>query len=129
MHGRRDPVNWEQNKNLTPAKHTSLAGASLWFALSYGGAILGDLAVNAIAARILGDQFGYSVIAVTSSTLLGQLGSLASNRGGLRDAARLAPGDRDGLRNLRRDVRAVTLTLLPAISLLTTAVTFVGSSQ
>ncbi|MBA2768840.1 MAG: hypothetical protein H0U35_06870, partial [Sporichthyaceae bacterium] len=43
--------------------------ATVWFGLSYGGAVLGYLAVNAFAARLLQDEFGYFVLAVTASTV------------------------------------------------------------
>jgi uncharacterized membrane protein YfcA len=75
------------------AGRLSLRGSIGWFALSYAGAILGYLAVNAFAARLLDDEFGYFVIAVTASTLLGQLGLIGVHRGGLREAARLGPDD------------------------------------
>jgi len=102
----------------------ALSGAIGWFAVSYGGAVLGYLAVNAFAARLLDDSFGYFVLAATVSTLLGQLGLMGVHRGGLREAARLEPGDDEGLRELRRGVRAVALVLLPSTSLVTAAVTF-----
>ena len=98
--------------------------ATVWFALSYGGAIVGYLAVFAFAARLLGDTFGYFVIAVTVSTLLGQLGLFGVHRGGLREAARLHPDDEEGLRDLRRGVRAVSLVALPCMSVLTATATF-----
>ncbi len=101
----------------------SLGGAIVWFGVSYGAAILGYLAVNAFAARLLGDTFGYFVLAVTVSTLLGQLGLIGVHRGGLREAARLQPGDDAGLSDLRRGVRAVSLTVLPATAVVTAAVT------
>ncbi len=102
----------------------SVGGAAVWFALAYGGAILGYLAVNAFAARLLDEDFGYFVIAVTISTVLGQLGLMGVHRAGLREAARLDTDDADGLRELRRGVRAVSLVMLPATSVATGAVTF-----
>ena len=102
----------------------SLRAAIVWFAFSYGGAILGYLAVNAFAGRLLGDRFGYFVIAMTVSTLLGQLGLIGVHRGGLREAARLQPDDLDALQDLRRGVRAVSWLTLPATSVATAAVTF-----
>src|SRR5262245_4572415 len=42
---------------------------------------------------------------------------MGAHRGGLREAARLHPGDVDGLRELRRGVRAISLITLPAFSL------------
>lgn len=102
----------------------SLRGSVGWFALAYAGAIAGYLAVNAFAARLLDDEFGYFVIAVTVSTLLGQLGLIGVHRGGLREAARLGPDDTEGLRDLRRGVRAVALVTLPLTSAVTAVVTF-----
>ena len=43
----------------------SHGAAIVWFGASYGGAILGYLALNAFAARLLGDTFGYFVLVVT----------------------------------------------------------------
>ncbi|CAN5635974.1 hypothetical protein BH24ACT11_BH24ACT11_19800 [soil metagenome] len=106
-----------------PARRLSLAAAAVWFALSYGGAILGYLAVNAFAARMLRDDFGYFVIAISVSTVVGQLGLFGAHRGGLREAARLQPGDDDRLRELRRAVRVVSAVTLPLTAAVTTAVT------
>lgn len=92
--------------------------------MSYGGAVLGYLAVNAFGAALLGSDFGYFVLAMTLATLLGQLGLMGVHRGGLRDAARMTDGDPAVLGDLRRGVRAVSLLLLPAISLATTAVSY-----
>lgn len=105
-------------------RRLSLGAATVWFGLSYGVAILGYLAVNAFAARLLDDTFGYFVIAVTTSTVLGQLGLIGAHRGGLREAARLETDDVEGLRELRRGVRAVSLVTLPVTGLLTAVVTF-----
>lgn len=102
----------------------SLNGAIMWFAVSYGGAILGYLAVNAFAARLLGTDFGYFVIAVTVSTLLGQLGLIGVHRGGLREAARMKPDDPDVLESLRGGVRAISLLALPATAVATGTVTY-----
>ena len=96
----------------------------MWFAFSYGGATLGYLAVNAFSARLLGDHFGYFVIAVTVSTLLGQLGLMGVHRGGLREAARLEPDDLDTLQELRRGVRAVSWVALPATAIATATATY-----
>ena len=104
--------------------HLSLGAAIVWFAVAYGGAMLGYLAVNAFAARLLGDRFGYFVTAVTISTVLGQLGLMGVHRGGLREAARLRPDDVEGLRELRGGVRAVSWLTLPATAVATAAVTF-----
>ncbi len=108
-------------------RRLSLVGAVGWFAASYGGAILGYLAVNALAARLLlDDGFGYFVLAVTVSTVLGQLALLGVHRGGLRDAARMEPGDKAVLTELRRGVRAVSLVALPSVSIITGGVTYLA---
>lgn len=107
-------------------RRLSIGGATIWFAFSYGGAILGYLAINALAGRLLGAaSFGYFVVAVTVSTVLGQLGLLGVHRGGLREAARLEPDDLEGLRDLRRSVRGVSMVALPLTAIATSAVTFV----
>ena len=102
----------------------SIKDATVWFGISYAIAIIGYLMVNALAARLLGQTFGYFVIAITISTMLGQLGLAGVHRGGLREAARLRGGDLEGLRDLRRSVRAVSLVLLPAVGAATAATTF-----
>ena len=107
-------------------RRVSLRAALLWFAVSYSAAIIGYVAVNAFASRLLGPaSFGYFVIAMTATTLVGQLTIVGVHRGGLREAARLQPGDDDGLRALRRGVRAVSLIPLPAAGFVTAAVTYV----
>ncbi|MBA3266165.1 MAG: lipopolysaccharide biosynthesis protein [Nocardioidaceae bacterium] len=101
-----------------------MGAASVWFAVSYGLAILGYLAVNAFAGRLLDDTFGYFVIAITVSTMVGQLGLVGAHRGGLREASQLEPGDDAGLRTLRGDVRAVSLVTLPLTSVIAAMVTY-----
>lgn len=106
-------------------KRLSLRGAAVWFAFSHGAAILGYLALNAFASRLLGpDTYGYFVIALTVSTVLGQLGLVGVHRAGLREAARLEADDVEGLRSLRRGVRAVSLVTLPVTSVATAVVAF-----
>lgn len=98
----------------------SLLGSLGWFVGSYGVAIGGYLAANAIASRWLGaDEFGYFVILVTASAVLGQLGLLGVHRAGLREAARM-DGQRDDevLEVLRRGARAVLVVPLPIVGLL-----------
>ncbi len=112
-------------KPMVARGNTSLSAATLWFALAYGGAILGYLAVNAFAARLLKDSFGYFVIAVTVSTLMGQLGLVGVHRGGLREAAKMSSEDLTGLAELRRGVRAISLIMLPVTSVLTGIGTFI----
>lgn len=104
----------------------SVWGAMVWFATSYAVAMIGYLVVNAAASRLLGrTDFGYFVIALTATTLIGQIGLLGVHRSGLREAARLELTDEEGLRGLRRGVRAVSLITLPLISVLAGASTFV----
>jgi len=115
----RLPPSGERRRRL------SLGGAIIWFAVSYGGAILGYLAINAFAARVLGTGFGYFVTAVTVSTLLGQLGLMGVHRGGLREAARMTADDQAVLVDLRRSVRAIALLMLPAVAVVTGLATYV----
>lgn len=113
---------------MTPGRRrASLWGALVWFALSYGVAVVGYLAANAIATRWLGLQdYGYFVVALTASTVVGQLGLLGAHRGGLRDAARMTPGDMAVLTVLRRSARAATMVGLPLTALLSGGVLLLG---
>lgn len=95
-----------------------------WFGFSYGGAVLGYLAVNALASRMLGAEFASFVIALSVSMVIGQLGLFGAHRGGLREAARLESGDDAGLADLRREVRAVSIVTLPVTALLGAAAAF-----
>ncbi len=96
---------------------TSLLGALRWFAASYGLAMFGYLAANAVASRWLGlTEYGYFVIVLTASTVVGQLALLGAHRGGLREAAVLAEGDEEGLRVLRGGVSAALRVTLPLAS-------------
>jgi O-antigen/teichoic acid export membrane protein len=107
------------------AERLPLSRAMAWFAGSYALAMLGYVGVTAIAGRMLGAaSFGAFIIVLTASTLLGQAGLVGVHRAGLREAARLDLDDHDGLRGLRRDVRAVGLTTLPLTALLATTGTF-----
>lgn len=102
-----------------------MLGALVWFAGSYGLALVGYVLLNAIASRMLGRQdFGYFVIAITATTLIGQIGLLGVHRSGLREAARLELTDTAGLAQLRRGVRAVSLVTLPLVSVVSAVVTF-----
>ena len=75
----------------------SVWGALVWFTGSYGVALIGYVLINAIASRMLGRQdFGYFVIAITATTLIGQIGLLGVHRSGLREAARLELTDTEG---------------------------------
>lgn len=106
-------------------KRLSVRGALVWFALSYGVALVGYVLLNALASRLLGRQdFGYFVIAVTATTLIGQIGLLGVHRSGLREAARTELSDGVAMGDLRRGVRAVSLVSLPAVSLVSSIVTF-----
>ncbi len=101
-----------------PRGRASLLQALGWFGASYGLAILGYLVVNAVASRWLGvSQYGYFVVALTASTVVGQLGLLGAHRGGLREAARMSAGDEGSLHILRRGARAATLVTLPLAAL------------
>lgn len=105
----------------------SLFGALSWFSLSYGFAILGYLAINAVVSRWLGvSEFGYFVIATTVSTGLGQLALLGVHRAGLRDAATTAAGaDHDVvLGDLRSAARGAIVVSVPIFSLVSAVVLF-----
>jgi O-antigen/teichoic acid export membrane protein len=99
-------------------RYVSVLSALVWFAISYGVAIGGYLLLNASASRLLSpDLFGYFVVAMTTSTVVGQLGLMGVHRAGLREAARLAEDDDEGLLLLRRGVRAVLVLALPVAGL------------
>lgn len=105
---------------------TSLTRAIAWFSSSYGVAILGYLALNAIAARLLGrDDLGAFVIFLTATSVIGQVGLLGAHRAGLREAARTTQADVESLGQLRGGVRAVQALTLPASAVVTGAVTYV----
>ena len=113
----------------------SLGGALGWFVASYGVALAGYLAINAIAARFLGPgQFGYFVLALTSSAVVGQLALIGVHRSGLREAAKLRDRGSDGsdgsgttndveeLQRLVGGARAVSWISLPAAAVVCGAV-------
>lgn len=109
----------------TAVRGSSLAHSLAWFTGPYGVAIVGYLLLNAAAARFLGrDDLGAFVVAMTASSLVGQVGLFGVHRSGLREAARLAPDDMVGLGRLRGGVTAVSLTTLPACAMATGAVAF-----
>jgi O-antigen/teichoic acid export membrane protein len=93
----------------------SVARALFWFAAAYGLALVGYLVINAVSSRWLGTaEYGYFVIAVTTSLVIGQLGLLGAHRGGLRDAAVMGDtDDPERLARLRADVRVALLLTLP----------------
>lgn len=99
----------------------SLFRSLVYFVPSYGLAIVGYLAVNVVAARLLGpSQFGYLVVLMTVAGLVAQLALLGIHRAGLREVA--AADDPATVAALRRQVRAVLLVPLPLASLLTALV-------
>lgn len=109
-------------------RSTSLLGGLVWFAASYGLAILGYLAANAIASRWLGlAEYGFFIIAITTSTVVGQLSLLGAHRGGLRDAAVMGEGDQDTLAILRGAAAAATWISVPIASVAAGAVVFAVS--
>jgi O-antigen/teichoic acid export membrane protein len=93
----------------------SVARALIWFTAAYGLALVGYLVVNAVSSRWLGTaEYGYFVIAVTTSLVIGQLGLVGAHRGGLREAAVMGDtDDPERLARLRADVRAALLLTLP----------------
>jgi O-antigen/teichoic acid export membrane protein len=106
-------------------RYISVLSALVWFAISYGVAIGGYLLLNATASRLLSPSlFGYFVIAMTASTVAGQIGLMGVHRAGLREAARLADDDDEGMLALRRGVRAVLVLALPVASLVSGAITY-----
>jgi len=108
-------------------RKTTLLGALGWFAVSYGVAIAGYLAINAIASRWLGlEGYGSFVVVLTLSTVVGQLGLLGAHRGGLREAARMTTGDVASLTILRRGARAATWVSLPIAALLSAGAVLIG---
>jgi O-antigen/teichoic acid export membrane protein len=105
-------------------KPTSLMRSLVYFVPSYALAILGYLALNIVAARMLGAaSFGYYVVLVTVTTFIGQFSLLGVHRAGLREAARA--DDPDTLAKLRRGVQAVLRIPLPITSVITGAVVLV----
>lgn len=94
------------------------------FVVSYGVAIAGYFGLNVVSARFLGtSDFGYFVVVLTVTTLIGQQGLVGLHRAGLREAART--DDDRILGDLRNGVRAVLLVPLPVVALVTTLVAWV----
>lgn len=93
----------------------SVARALIWFTAAYGLALVGYLVINAVSSRWLGTaEYGYFVIAVTTSLVIGQLGLVGAHRGGLREAAVMGDtDDPERLARLRADVRVALLLTLP----------------
>jgi len=106
----------------------SIGGALGWFVASYGIALIGYLAVNAIAGRFLGPGlFGYFVLAMTTAVIVGQLALIGVHRSGLREAAKLrdrarTDGDILELQRLVGGARAVTWVSLPVAAVVCGAV-------
>ncbi len=118
----------EADGNATRARPSpvSLLRALFYFVPSYAVAIVGYLAVNVIAARMLGPSgFGYLVVLLTVAGLVAQLALLGLHRAGLREASRA--DDVDTLIALRRQVRAVLSVPLPVASAATAAVVWLLS--
>ncbi len=106
----------------------SIGGALGWFVASYGVALIGYLAVNAIAGRFLGPSlFGYFVLAMTTAAVVGQLALVGAHRSGLREAAKLRDREHTDqdvleLQRLVGGARAVTWLSLPAAAVICGAV-------
>ena len=100
---------------MTRPSAVSVTRALVWFAAAYGLALVGYVVINGVSSRWLGTaEYGYFVIAVTTSLVVGQMGLLGAHRGGLREAAVM--GDTDDpvrLAQLRADVRVALLLSLP----------------
>jgi O-antigen/teichoic acid export membrane protein len=100
---------------MTRPSAMSVTRALVWFAAAYGLALVGYLVINAVSSRWLGTaEYGYFVIAVTTSLVIGQLGLLGAHRGGLREAAVMGEtDDPERLARLRSDVRVALLLTIP----------------
>jgi O-antigen/teichoic acid export membrane protein len=99
-------------------RSVSLFRSLVYFVPSYALAIGGYLAVNVIAARILNTaDFGYFVLVVTATILIGQLSLLGVHRAGVREAANAESAET--LSELRRGVRAVILIPVPLAAVAT----------
>ena len=105
---------------------TSLVRALAWFVVSYGLAVVGYAAANAVAGRWFGkESYGLFVVVVTVSAAIGQLGLLGTHRGGLRAAAQ-GDGELDDatLRLLRADAAVASRLSLPLAGVLSGVVMF-----
>ena len=101
----------------------SLLRALSYHVPAYVLAILGYLVLAATAARLLGTaDFGYYMLILSVTTVVGQLSLLGVHRSGLREAARA--DDDETLRQLRRGVRSVMWVPLPLASVATAVVTW-----
>ncbi len=123
--GQEDEESTQPEQARGRQRPASLAQALAWFAGPYGVAIIGYLLLNAAAARLLGREgLAAFVVAMTAATLVGQLGLFGVHRSGLREAARLAPDDLEGLGRLRGGVVAVSITTLPLAAVVTGVAAF-----
>ncbi len=109
---------------MTRPAAVSVLRALVWFTAAYGLALVGYLVINAVSSRWLGTaEYGYFVIAVTTSLVIGQLGLLGAHRGGLREAAVMGDtDDPERLARLRSDVRVALLLTLPLAAAISGAV-------
>ncbi|MEZ5092070.1 lipopolysaccharide biosynthesis protein [Nocardioides sp.] len=93
-------------------RSVSLVRSLTYFVPSYGVAIGGYLAYSVVAGRALGTAgFGYLMVILNVTALVGQLALLGVHRSGLREAAS-ADSD-DELQQLRGGARAVMLVPVP----------------
>lgn len=119
-----------RGRHSAPRSRMSLGGSMVWFTASLAMGTIGYLAVNAIAARLLGQsQFGHFVVLITLATVFGQLGLLGVHRSGLREAARMADDDHVGLADLRAGARAVSVLALPSASAVAAVITWFYSAD
>lgn len=95
-------------------KRASVLSAMGWFAISYGLAMVGYLATNAVASRWLGvAEFGSFVAGTTAAIGLGQFALIGAHRAGLRDAATLGPDPDRAMGDLRGGAAGVAWITLP----------------
>lgn len=114
----RDPVGDPGEAATRRPRAVSLVRSLSYFVPSYAMAILSYLAYSFVAGRALGTAgFGYLMVILNVTTLIGQLSLLGVHRSGLREAAR-AESD-ELLLELRRGVRAVMLVPVPVAAALT----------
>jgi O-antigen/teichoic acid export membrane protein len=107
----------------------SLSQSLAWFTSSYVVAIVGYLAVNAVAARALGSGlFGYFVIISTVALVVGQTSLVGVHRSGLREAARVRERTDPALPQLRDDVAVIERTTVLGFSVATGVVLFLVES-
>ncbi|WP_160004879.1 lipopolysaccharide biosynthesis protein [Nocardioides sp. AX2bis] len=116
-----------------PRPRASVLAALRWFVVSYGLAVTGYVAINAMVSRWLGlDGFADFVIILTVATGLGQLALVGVHRGGLREAAKLTESpDAEVLATLRAGVQVAARGTLPAVGVLSGAVVYavVGGNE